>query len=452
MTARDLVRTEGTIDRGPYLAIGIVGFAFKHNLDRILATAFFGRRWSVFNYLFPAEGKGLRPDDAAFFAALVLTALPFMWIGVALTLRRLRAVGLPLPLAALFFAPFVNLVFFGVLAAIPTRPAGHAPAGRRALDRWIPDHPLGSAMVALALTVPVGVLGVVLGSAFFQRYGGGLFVGLPFCIGLASVLVDGYHRPRRLLRCLGVSALSATFLGVALVALAVEGFVCVVMGAPIVLALSMLGGAIGFTLQRRPDASADAATLLPLVLALGPLLIASEAANPPEPPLLEVVTLVDVQAPPEVVWRRVVAFAEITEPREWLFRIGIAYPRRAELVGSGVGAVRHCVFSTGGFVEPIEAWDEPYRLAFGVTAQPAPLQEWTPWEGILPPHLGYLRSERGQFRLTPLPGGGTRLEGTTWYRHRIWPTAYWRFWSDFIIHRIHARVLDHIRREAEVRG
>jgi hypothetical protein len=62
---------------------------------------------------------------------------------------------------------------------------------------------------------------------------------------------------------------------------------------------------------------------------------------------------------------------------------------------------------------------------------------------------GFLVSEGGQFLLTPLANGGTHLEGTTWYRHGLWPSAYWQLWSDFIIHKIHLRVLRHIRDKAE---
>jgi hypothetical protein len=31
----------------------------------------------------------------------------------------------------------------------------------------------------------------------------------------------------------------------------------------------------------------------------------------------------------------------------------------------------------------------------------------------------------------------------------MWPASYWHLWSDYIIHRIHSRVLEHIRTEAE---
>lgn len=49
----DLWRWQGTIDRGPYLLIGVLGFAIKHNLDRLVATLVFDRRWDIFNYWLP---------------------------------------------------------------------------------------------------------------------------------------------------------------------------------------------------------------------------------------------------------------------------------------------------------------------------------------------------------------------------------------------------------------
>jgi hypothetical protein len=159
-----------------------------------------------------------------------------------------------------------------------------------------------------------------------------------------------------------------------------------------------------------------------------------------------------MNAPPDKVWQKVVSFAEIPPPKEALFRAGIAYPIRSEITGHGPGAVRQCVFSTGPFVEPIIVWDEPRLLRFTVTANPTPLHELTPYGHIEPRHLhGYFESHQGQFLLTQLPGGRTRVEGTTWYSHSMWPETYWHWWSDYIIHRIHMRVLEHIRSEVEER-
>jgi hypothetical protein len=86
-----------------------------------------------------------------------------------------------------------------------------------------------------------------------------------------------------------------------------------------------------------------------------------------------------------------------------------------------------------------------------VTDQPEPMKEWSPWN-IHPPHLDhYLISHKGQFLLTRLPDGRTRLEGTTWYTNRMWPSAYWQLWTDRIIGGIHLRVLSHIKELSERR-
>lgn len=133
-----------------------------------------------------------------------------------------------------------------------------------------------------------------------------------------------------------------------------------------------------------------------------------------------------------------------------MFRAGIAYPTSAKIVGSGPGAVRYCRFSTGDFVEPITVWDENRLLAFDVSSQPQAMRELSLWR-ITPPHLGhnYMRSRRGQFRLVALGDHRTLLEGTTWYQNYFWPQAYWREWSDGIVHRIHMRVLQHVKQQAE---
>jgi len=151
-----------------------------------------------------------------------------------------------------------------------------------------------------------------------------------------------------------------------------------------------------------------------------------------------------------VVWPHVIGFSELPEPSQWFFRLGIAYPQRATIVGSGVGAVRRCEFSTGAFVEPITAWEPGRRLAFDVESQPAPMHELSPYRHVHPPHLdGYLRSKRGEFRLVALPGGRTRLEGSTWYELELYPQDYWTLWSDGCIHLIHRRVLDHVKKLSE---
>jgi len=314
----------------------------------------------------------------------------------------------------------------------------------------VPDNVLGSAAISLLLTVPVGLVMVLIGVRLLTNYGWGLFVALPFTMGFAAALIYGLRQPRSFGGCLGVACVSTALLGLALLALAIEGVFCLVMAMPVALPLAAIGGTFGYLVQRRRWLQEGTPAFLSVLLIFVPGVQWMEHAAAPVPSVYVVRSTIDIQAPPEKVWKQVVAFTEIPPPRELMFRAGIAYPIRAEILGSGDGAERHCVFSTGAFVEPIEVWDEPRRLKFSVTSNPAPMEEWTPYSHIEPPHLhGFLVSNGGQFLLTALPNGGTRLEGTTWYRHSLWPAAYWKLWSDAIIHQIHLRVLRHIRDSAE---
>jgi len=452
-------RWQGTIDRRLYAIAGCSAFVLKYFLDKFVAFAVFGRPWFLWSYWQPlgpdVRVNAIHPDTRMFATTLLVLALPFIWLGVTLTVQRLRDAGKPLWLVVLFFVPVINLLFFLLLCTMGShsvtaqREAMPWPETRR-LDRWIPRGAMGAAAASIGVTIAIGSMFTVLGTEVLQSYGWGLFVALPFCLGLFSVLVYSYHVPRTYSSCIAVALMPIALLGAVLLLVMIEGVICILMAAPFALALAALGGMLGYAIQAGYWLHKGTPAMLSIVFLFTPAFQSVEHWAKLQPETFEVRTAIEVNAPPEKVWNQVVAFAEIPPPKELLFRAGIAYPIRAEISGHGVGAVRHCIFSTGPFVEPIEVWDEPRLLRFGVTANPAPLNELSPYGNIQPPHLrGYFVSEKGQFSLTTLPGGRTRLEGTTWYQHTMWPAAYWHLWSDYIIHRIHLRVLEHIRAESE---
>ena len=355
----------------------------------------------------------------------------------------------------LFFAPFLNVFFFLFLCVYPERKLepgmerSTSTQGSR-LEGYLPESSLGSTAVSLLFTVPIGLGMILLGTKSLDQYGWGLFVAVPYVMGFVASLIYGLRKPRSLWSCILVGCMAVSIVGLGLITLALEGAVCLVMVIPLAFPLAALGGYCGYVVQRQRWFHRGAPAFLSALIIFMPSVQYGEHAAVMQRPTFVVCSSIDIQASPENVWKQVVAFSEIPPPQELLFRAGVAYPIRAEIQGTGSGAARHCVFSTGAFVEPIEVWDEPHLLKFSVTSNPPPMEEWTPYSHIDTPHLhGFLVSVGGQFLLTPLPNGGTRLEGTTWYQHGLWPAEYWRLWSDVIIHKIHMRVLRHIKEEAE---
>ena len=451
-----LFRFEGTVDRRTYVAVGVCGFLLKHLVDRGVAGYVFEHNWEISSYWHspfrPTISFALLIGDTRFAATMLAIALPFIWVGLVLTVKRLRSLGQPAWPAMLFFIPLVNLLFFLLLSVLPTSEERKPVTDRcegRVLHRWIPHHPLGSAALGVVLTLLFLLPTVWLATTIAVAYGWSLFVGVPFCVGFFAILIYSFHQYRSLGPCIFVATLSLLCGCLLLLALAFEGLVCIIMAFPLAWTLAVCGAVLGYAIQRNSRRFSFTTQAVPLAALLCVTSLVENRLNP-SPPVFRVVSEMIVNAPSDRVWPQVISFTELGPPVHWLFRIGIAYPLRAEIHGSGPGSVRHCVFSTGVFVEPIQIWDAPRHLKFSVAENPPPMEEWTPFRSVQPPHLdGFLESEAGEFRLETLPEGRTLLRGTTWYHHRMWPATYWWWWSDLTIHRIHLRVLSHIKRRSE---
>ncbi len=508
----DLWRWDGTIDRLPYLVWGSGLVGVKYGLDTLISGAIFHRAWSWLNYISPGQVVdvlSLNGADQTFYAFMLLSSLPFIWVGIILTMRRLRGAGLPVWLCKLFFLPVINLVVFSTLCILPTQSdknifdqddnliddksvvkpqitesgeganpaadvksvpavqskssqaarqsrqgnAALAPAGSALLPSS--EDLIGDGLYAIVMTVPAAALLGFFGIAVLKAYGWGLFVGLPFAVGMSSAYFLGRNHLRSLKQCLLIAFLALSFLGAAVFFFAWEGMICLLMAAPIAYGLALMGALLGHSMQKKKNLPEHHTRIAIIALLfILPLSMGADYADQTEFPTCLVRTSCEIKAPPETVWKYIIAFPKLPEPKEWIFHTGVAYPIGATIDGEGAGAVRHCNFSTGTFVEPITVWQPPSLLQFGVLSQPEPMKEMSIVHNIQPAHLnGYLNVHRGEFRLSPMENAdgtiGTRIVGTTWYQNRMWPASYWRIYADGIMHSIHTRVLTHIKSISE---
>jgi uncharacterized membrane protein YhaH (DUF805 family) len=446
----------GRVPRGPYFMAGTILTLIKYAIDFSVASHF-GEKWHIWNYFFPPVDLSLFEMVARqpkLYAILWAIAIPFFWVGIALTLRRLRDAGYRPGWIFLFFVPLANLILFVWLSFAPSTTKQIAesvtPTKLRRMARPRQE------VVGVLIAVAIGFGLAILGTQVLVLYGWGLFLGLPFLTGFIASWFLNARGVRSILETIVVSALVPVLIGIALLSLGREGLMCLLMAVPLALPFAIAGGLVARSiLERRnsivaPPTYAACVAILPLML----MMFAEHAADL-EPPVLSVTTSITIDAPVSTVWRNVIAFPPLAPPKEWLFRAGIAYPTSGQIVGSGPGATRYCHFSTGDFVEPITVWDEDRLLAFNVSSQAPAMRELTPWNltrwKITPAHIerNYMSSRHGQFRMVALSNNRTLLEGTTWYQNYFWPQVYWRKWSDAIVHRIHLRVLQHVKEQSE---
>lgn len=457
----------GPVGRAEYVAVGIGLAVLKYLVEIVFVYQLTGQFHSPTDFINPwlnSKAPFLNDAPGIGLAWLAFT-IPFVWIGIAMSLRRAADVGISPWVAMLILIPLVNLLVMLTLSVLPSglipMPSGAAgnPADQideaemadayRPTPGTVTESVSHRAAAGFVTAVLVGCLTQVLVGAIsvwvFEVYGVILFFSSPVIAGSVSGFVYSGSIRRRGLKLFGMTCLMNLISFIAMLCLGLDGAICLLMAFPLLFPLSFIGALVGAAIAtsalRGPvDESRGMVgwmIALPLFLLLEPF--DSQVTTH------SVTTTITVDAPPDVVWEQVVAFPEITQPLPWYFRIGIAAPMRARIDGRGVGATRYCEFTTGAFVEPITHWDQPSHLAFDVASQPEPMFEWTPFDALHPPHLDSgLVSRRGEFRLVELPDGKTRLSGTTWYELNVRPRLYWKIWADPMLHRIHRRVLDHI--------
>src|SRR5262249_31046793 len=142
-----------------------------------------------------------------------------------------------------------------------------------------------------------------------KQYGMGLFVGLPFFLGLTSTLIYSYRQRRSYGECVTVSMVSLCFIFLMLVFFAFEGVICLIMAGPIAAVLTLLGASIGYAIQFHRNIQEQVPKLYSMMFLLVPLLMGGDRYAAPPATEFEVKTSVVIDAPPATVWKDVVSFS-----------------------------------------------------------------------------------------------------------------------------------------------
>ncbi len=431
-----------------YLQHGAALMASKYASDVLIVQLGADRWWMPLDYMSSIstlQRTTLAESPFWLMPLLALWTLPFLWAGITLTVRRAIDAGQSPWCALLFFIPYLNYVVIALFCVLPSSVEGafaeQPPRARDAQPQYLmamlPGLVLGLAMIGLSVYT-------------LKSYGVALFFATPFGIGAISAWSLNRRAAATQWQTTQLVMLTLGLLAALLVGLGREGAVCIAMAVPLAIVLGLMGSVLGRQIANETHEFQGSLRSAGIGLLALPVAALLEPRTGTGVILHEVRSSVEIAAAPMTVWSQVVAFPPMPEPTSWFFRMGVAYPKYARIEGSGVGAVRYCVFSTGPFVEPITVWEPGRRVAFDVRSAPVPLIELTPYDSIAPPHLhGFLESRRGEFRLIALPNGNTRLEGSTWYTIRIGPEGYWQVFGDYLIHQIHLRVLEHIKVQTE---
>jgi uncharacterized membrane protein YhaH (DUF805 family) len=438
---------QGKIRRLPYAlwSLGIFGAQY---LAVIATFQLFGRRletdWRFYAMPFRSLVALYTISPASPLAGLALTLIVF-WCLAALAFRRTADATMSGWYAAPVVAPIFQIPTIILLCLMPSRSStlNAVSADDNTSGEW--SAPVQGVLAGIALTLAA----VAVAALVFGTYGYGMFVVSPFVIGATTAYLANRKRDIgwKLTSRLIVAACALG--GVGLVVAALEGIVCIAIAAPLGLGAALAGGALG----RAGALSGKGSPRHSLMgIALLPAVFASENALPPMTHF-DTQETIDVAASPDAVWQSLIEMDTIEVKPGLPFRLGVAYPIRAEIIGRGIGAVRRGIFSTGVALERVTEWVPDRKLAFVVLSDPPAMHELSPYRNVHAPHVrGYFQTLYTSFELLPEPGEKTRIVERTGHEMKLDPILYWLPMARWIVHENNSRVLADIKLKAERRS
>jgi hypothetical protein len=372
---------------------------------------------------------------AAVFAYFLLVA----WLLALMSFKLAQRTNRGFVLAVLSVVPVVQL---GAILLNAVLPAGDA------VDDMEQSHATSAKNMTMGLIAGIAlvVLAVLISAVTFGAYGWGLFVMTPFLVGMTSGYLVNEQSDLGASTTMKLAIAAAGLGSLALVVLALEGLVCIILAAPLAIPLVMLGGVLG-----RQLAIARQDRRNPLVsVAIMPMIFMLEAAMPPEAPIVTQYEI-EIAAPAERVWQALISSEPIAPAPGLPALAGLAYPIKGTLKGEGLGATRTGTFSTGTATEVVTEWKPNKLLAFRVEDEAPAMEEMSPYRRVHAPHVeGYFITGETRFVLVPLAGNRTRLKIASQHLLRIDPVPYWEPIARLAIHENVSRVLADIKVKSEL--
>jgi hypothetical protein len=275
-------------------------------------------------------------------------------------------------------------------------------------------------LVPMAMGSLVAFLGMTLGQPKSLTYWGVSAPLLCFLIGMVISLVTGFE---------------ATF--------------CLIVAAPILIAMTLFGGLITAGLVNRFGGGrlqVTAVVLLPYAVAPFEQMI----ALPEE--ILTVRNRVEIRASPEQVWDQIASVPEISRDElrwSWVHALGFPRPLAAVLEGEGVGSVRIATFERNvSFFERVTDWQPGKTIAFGIEADP----QFVP-ANAFDQHVivggRFYDVLDGRYDIEDAGKGKVVLHLSSDHRLSTHLGRYASWWSERIMDEIQGNILEVIRKRAE---
>jgi hypothetical protein len=282
---------------------------------------------------------------------------------------------------------------------------------------------------------------------FTKSYGFSLYIGLPSMIGFAVGFFVPSGRVNKVARALLLTLLVTAILSLLAILSGLEGGICIMMIVAPLFGLIFAGIIIGAAVRKFNLVKNNYIIISFFLINPVCLYVDSQQSTTEN----TVVSSVVIEAPAEKAWQTLTHRVDFKEQPDLLFRWGVNYPKNMQLITRHDSTFLHCDLRNGVTDLWVSDMSANRKLKFHIVENVIPVKELTIYDSLDTPHTHpeYFRLSFGQFLIQPLDTGHCRLIASSNFAFRLSPSIYWKWWSDYLVGRMHSRVINIVKEESE---
>ncbi len=286
---------------------------------------------------------------------------------------------------------------------------------------------------------------------FFSVMSFSLIALTPFVLGFLTVYVASSKRKISFKQMITIPWTASSLCLGAILLLAWEGWICVVLEFPLFLMMASVGGLLAglFSGKVRNYLGFYSYSIVLIPLVIGPLETGIQAPQI----FTNAQSQIVINASKSKVWELIRSVSPIRE-EEHKFNLvhymGFPRPIEATLEGEGLGAYRNAVFEGNLiFKETIYEWEPEKKLSFRIKANTEEIPATTLDEHVT---IGgpYFDVLNGTYEIVELEPNKTLLKLSSSFRVSTKFNWYSNFWARFIMTDIQDYILEIVKKRGEV--
>lgn len=282
------------------------------------------------------------------------------------------------------------------------------------------------------------------------EYGASLFFAIPITIGFLLGYKNKYDDPntskrKKISKGLLTILLFVAILAFILIAVGIEGAICILMAYPFIIIPMYVAYIIGLYIGEA-DAKDDKinSNAFVLLFLLNPVTYIYDHYT--DPIHDEVTSTLIIEKPREVIWEILTTEIEFNNKPNFFFKSGVSYPKAIKLNNEREQLSYQCYTNNDTLQLFFLEFKHLKKIKFAPAKQTIPMRELTPYDSINAKHLhNYLFVNYGEITLESIDQGKTRITAKTQYNYKIAPKWYWKLWSNYIIDEMQLHVLKSIK-------